>query len=455
MEKESKNPNKAEKPKNPPVAAVDEFLTLHNIDRSLVHGATTPAPSLEVLPPEMGAVLELHSTGSDEFDGKLVEYIDVDKKTGKYKVRIFKLEGESMIMMAKPKTCRRPGIKPLELRHHLHSIAWRMTFIDAEPEQEEKDLNVMLELDPCCASAYLTLAYGCARRKNGTSYFFPNKTTLDCIQYFRRGLANVYAYGDIIPQSTINLCAGLLTHELQSIGHVKAGARVRPYQSNAGRDTIAYQLGRRDAAADVHLATLEYDVAECLFKYTLDLEARIGAKNGELQIGHRTIKKGSEAADRFINFVHHANHNEKRFAREKGDYFIRMQPIAVQNTIRLLELFDGMQTDRKQTLALPGPEDDKKKFLLKETVTTAQKIIHLVVDLYKACASNENEVNLLSEEQRIKIDELQAKAFKVTEQFSDPDVYTEKDQRATDDSTPRSSNLKVHPTFHNESPSDT
>ena len=79
-------------------------------------GRPRPAPSLQDLPPEKGSVLELHSINK-EFNGMPVEYQSYDTEKEKYSVRV--IGDLQQIMMVKPRACKRPDIKPLELREAL------------------------------------------------------------------------------------------------------------------------------------------------------------------------------------------------------------------------------------------------------------------------------------------------------------------------------------------------
>jgi hypothetical protein len=81
---------------------------------------STPAPSLEDMPPEKGTILQLHSIDA-KWDGKLVEFLGPVKDNGKYLVQSF--DGEEEDMTVKPKVCKQPGIQPLAMRVVLYNIS--------------------------------------------------------------------------------------------------------------------------------------------------------------------------------------------------------------------------------------------------------------------------------------------------------------------------------------------
>ncbi|KAL3907284.1 MAG: hypothetical protein SGARI_003607 [Bacillariaceae sp.] len=118
---------------------------------------STPAPSLEELPPEQGTILELHSIGEKDFDGVLVEFNKIDKATGKFFVTFLEKEQEDQGLRVKPKCCKRPDIKPFALRKTLYGLAEKFhqdMKSGANPDEIEMRLNGLLQKDPCCVPAY-------------------------------------------------------------------------------------------------------------------------------------------------------------------------------------------------------------------------------------------------------------------------------------------------------------
>ncbi|KAL3937767.1 MAG: hypothetical protein SGARI_001995 [Bacillariaceae sp.] len=140
----------------------------------------TPAPSLDELPPEKGAILELHNISeeydgkiveSEEYNGKLVEFIKVDKETGKYFVLPLKIDIDgseeedenAQFTRLKPKGCHRPDLKPMKLRAVLACLANQIFFSELKETPcnhslVHTKLKGLLEKDPCCAAAYMLLA---------------------------------------------------------------------------------------------------------------------------------------------------------------------------------------------------------------------------------------------------------------------------------------------------------
>jgi hypothetical protein len=118
---------------------------------------STPAPSLEDMPPEKGTILQLHSIDA-KWDGKLVEFLGPVKDNGKYLVQSF--DGEEENMTVKPKVCKQPGIQPLAMRVVLYNIS-RTFIIEAQESdfatmvQQKKTVEEqILPKDPCCVAAH-------------------------------------------------------------------------------------------------------------------------------------------------------------------------------------------------------------------------------------------------------------------------------------------------------------
>ncbi|KAL3940943.1 MAG: hypothetical protein SGARI_000783, partial [Bacillariaceae sp.] len=131
---------------------------------------STPAPSLEELPPEKGTILELHSTGSEEYDGMVVEFLRADKNPKYYQVLPLKeqasgdeagTETKSRTRTIESKFCKRPEIKPPKLRELLERLS--ISFVAMEMEgrisfsEFETRMKGLLDKDPCCVVAYHAL----------------------------------------------------------------------------------------------------------------------------------------------------------------------------------------------------------------------------------------------------------------------------------------------------------
>jgi hypothetical protein len=159
----------------------------------------TPAPSLEDLPPERGTILELHSIGRPDFDGMLVEFYCIDKSTGKYSV--ISLDEREQPMKVKAKCCKRPDIKPLELRELLSSLSLviRREF-DKEPHLRDtykEKLQSLLNKDPCCVPAHETMSLILIDRHDEKFNELSDTVVEKVIQHFHLAIANFCAYQDI------------------------------------------------------------------------------------------------------------------------------------------------------------------------------------------------------------------------------------------------------------------
>ena len=203
-----------------------------NIDES------KPAPSLDELPPEKGTILELHSIGRDDWDGKLVEFHRAEKDTGKLYVRFYRpKEGDDDKddgggIRVKAKCCRRPELKSLKFRFVLAKLASKLSK-DADkcsPFVEQKLLDI-LEKDPCCCTAHFALA-GRDRILMYQSKEDPEENwaksaghRLRAIGHYQRALATLYAYRQWIPDKNIKDAKEFLLVTLVAGGHNRSALR--------------------------------------------------------------------------------------------------------------------------------------------------------------------------------------------------------------------------------------
>ena len=241
--------------------------------------ARTP-PTLEELPPVKGSILELHSIGSRDFDGLIVEFVSIDKNSGKYYVASMK---DDQGLRVKPKLCRRPQIKPLKLRKALeektHQIAGAFKLRE-NSELFQASMRQLLFIDPCCAPAFMVLgAIGC-----GANAADSKEVQKEGIRNLERGLATLYAYEEIVTEDTIQLCKAQLSFELGDAGRFKA----------AGRLELG-QLPQYEMLGDASKAWQEYYAGERLMKSAGDLEQQ--------EHDTREFQKLIGAVDRYLECV--------------------------------------------------------------------------------------------------------------------------------------------------------
>ena len=161
-------------------------------------GNTTPAPSLEELPPEQGTVLELCNIGSKKYDGMLVEFRSKDKQNpGKYFVDFLDGDDDGG-MRVKAVCCRRPAIKSLQLRQFLHNVATLMLRNHNGGLVTKQDTEIrakqLLSFDPCCVTILKVL--GCVTGMESGS--LADIAKQEDFKYQRRGVANLWAYEDVV-----------------------------------------------------------------------------------------------------------------------------------------------------------------------------------------------------------------------------------------------------------------
>jgi hypothetical protein len=189
---------------------------------------TTPAPSLEALPPERGTILEIHSI-DDAFNGKLVEFVKIDKESGGEKVFVNSLEDEEQFMRVKVKCCRRPGIKPLKLRQILFNLSGILlcdsfgTVNDPTLDQYEAKLASLLGKDPCASPVHHMLGTIAEQKYQMQQSHCEAQTFLEqALRHFFRGSANLYAYQDIMPKKYVDGMQCLFSNLLASAGWNKS-----------------------------------------------------------------------------------------------------------------------------------------------------------------------------------------------------------------------------------------
>ncbi|KAL3917690.1 MAG: hypothetical protein SGILL_004591, partial [Bacillariaceae sp.] len=126
---------------------------------------STAPPSFGELPPEKGTILELHSIGHDDWNGKLVEFHSKEKGTDNFFVRFYppkedKFDDSAGGIRVKSKCCRRPAMKPLKFRGVIaklsHNLYRDKDFYSPSIEQRLHDI---LEKDPCCCLAHYALGF--------------------------------------------------------------------------------------------------------------------------------------------------------------------------------------------------------------------------------------------------------------------------------------------------------
>ncbi|KAL3908293.1 MAG: hypothetical protein SGARI_003130, partial [Bacillariaceae sp.] len=188
---------------------------------------TPAAPTFEELPLERGSILELHSINSD-FDGLIVEFLEVDKDTGKFRVEALKGSEDGKIqagqnMLIKAKGCRRPDLKPLKLRQALAGIvnSFQRNGNAAKTnrpyfsEHEVITTKSLLDKDPCCAPAWLAL---------GLFVHGDKETEMSNV---RRACANGYAYTNLmIGEETLHMGRMILAENLREEGHHRTASRM-------------------------------------------------------------------------------------------------------------------------------------------------------------------------------------------------------------------------------------
>lgn len=157
-------------------------------------------PTLEELPPQRGAFLELHSLNKAELNGTIAEFLRVEPKNGRYVVLIGssrnisssnnnnETKKKASQIGVQPKNCRRPPLQPLHVRKQMVD-----TYDGATITLDDKEkLQQALKVDLCFPAAHWLLAEakyfedGCENRKSGS------------IAHYRRAVANQYAYEELL-----------------------------------------------------------------------------------------------------------------------------------------------------------------------------------------------------------------------------------------------------------------
>ena len=202
-------------------------------DDAAADDGPTPAPTFEELPLEKGSILELHSINAD-FDGLMVEFLEVDKATTKLRVSAMQASQDGKIeegqhMLVKPRACRRPALKPLKLRQALASIAkslhpiangeltsgeggWRQVLTNVRgavhhtPSQHDiATWKSLLDKDICCVPAWAMLGL-----------FVEDEFRVDALQ---RAFANAYAYNGLFDGELLDYGRKMVARSFHSKRH--------------------------------------------------------------------------------------------------------------------------------------------------------------------------------------------------------------------------------------------
>ncbi|KAL3908510.1 MAG: hypothetical protein SGARI_003028 [Bacillariaceae sp.] len=196
----------------------------------------TSAPSFDELPPEKGTIMKLHSMDdAKEYNGKLVEFYNIDKDTGKYSVITY--DKHAQPMKVRQYCCKRPDIKALQLRAELKRVAVStlnevMDKKNIDPtttfDDEASRMVQILEVDPCNVIAHYCLSKIEQRKvdmdgneRNDKNYYKV------MIQYIRRAIANFYAYEDIVSKELITIIKSEFLALLKSTGNNKMASILR------------------------------------------------------------------------------------------------------------------------------------------------------------------------------------------------------------------------------------
>ncbi|KAL3906123.1 MAG: hypothetical protein SGARI_004144, partial [Bacillariaceae sp.] len=262
--------------------------------------ATTPAPSLEDLPPEQGTILELFNIGSDEYAGMLVEFRSLDKKNGKYFVDFLDdQDGSKDGMRVKVKCCRRPAIKSLALRKLLAEIILNMAEnckLGREILSKQDSaiiLKGLLEVDPCCVPALCEL-----RRvtwEPADDYVVMHTTTDESLKFLRRGVANLWAYEDVLDSEWIGCKESDFSNDLAAMGRHKLAARYRE-RSDAKQGEMPFyrqMQGRENRVLNLLMSCMALERAK-MFHKALDSILRMGEEG--LGFLHWIDENGHEIA---------------------------------------------------------------------------------------------------------------------------------------------------------------